>query len=59
MVPILKKDKAASDPASYRLISLLPIGVKIVEALVLRKMDPYFEKKRTNPICTNRIQERL
>ena len=49
MVPILKKDKPAKDPASYRPISLLPVGAKIVEALVLSKINPYFEKRGLIP----------
>ena len=50
MVPILKKDKPAKDPASYRPISLLPVGAKIVEALVLSKINPYLEKRGLIPI---------
>jgi len=49
MVPILKKDKPAKDPASFRPISLLPVGAKIVEALVLSKINPYFEKRGLIP----------
>ena len=45
MVPKLKKEKSAKDPASYRPISLLPVGAKIVEALVLSRLNPYLEKR--------------
>ena len=40
VVPILKKNKPAKDPASYRPISLLPIAGKILESLVLNKLEP-------------------
>ena len=49
VVPILKKDKAANDPASYRPISLLPVGAKIVESLVLSKINPYLNKRGLIP----------
>ena len=50
MVPILKKEKSAKDPASYRPISLLPVGAKIVEAFVLSQLNPYLEKRRLIPV---------
>ena len=50
MVPILKKEKPAKDPASYRPISLLPVGAKIVEALVLSRLNPYLEKRGLIPV---------
>ena len=49
VVPILKKDKPASDPASYRPKSLLPVGAKIVESLVLSKINPYLNKRGLIP----------
>ena len=50
MVPILKKDKPARDPTSYRPISLLPVGMKIVESLVLHKLNSYLEERKLIPI---------
>ena len=50
MVPILKKDKPARDPTSYRPISLLPVGVKNVESLVLHRINPYLEERKLIPI---------
>ena len=50
MVPILKKDKPARDPTSYRPISLLPVGVKIVESLVLHRINPYLEERKLIPM---------
>ena len=48
MVLILKKDKPAKDPTMYPPISLLTVGVKIVESLVLQKLNPYLEEKKTH-----------
>ena len=50
MVPILKKVKPAKEPTSYRPISLLPVGAKIVESLVLQKLNPYIEDRKLIPI---------
>ena len=50
VVPILKKDKPAKDPSSYRPISLLPVGAKIVESLVLGKINPYLNKRGLIPV---------
>ena len=50
VVPILKKDKTAKDPASYRPISLLPVGAKIVESLVLTRINPYLNKRGLIPV---------
>ena len=49
LVPILKKDKPAKDPTSYRPISLLPVGMKIVESLVLQKLNPYLKERKLIP----------
>ena len=49
MVPILKKEKPAKNPASCRPISLLPIGGKITESLVLQRIDRYIEKRGLIP----------
>ena len=49
MVPILKKDKPAKDPASYRPISLLPVGGKILESLVLSRFNPYIHHRKLIP----------
>ena len=46
MIPILKKDKPAKDPTSYRPISLLPVGIKIIESMVLQKLNPYLEERK-------------
>ena len=35
LAPILKKEKPPRDPASYRPISLLPVGGKILECIIL------------------------
>jgi len=35
MIPIHKKGKDADNPASYRPISLLPFGAKLMESLVI------------------------
>jgi len=51
VVPILKKDKPAKDPGSYRPISLLPVGAKIVESLVLSKINPYLNKRGLIPVA--------
>ena len=50
MVPILKKDKPAKDPTSYRPISLLPVGIKIIESMVLQKLNPYLEERKLIPL---------
>ena len=49
MVPILKKDKPSKDPASYRPISLIPVGGKIVEALILLRFTAYINKRDLIP----------
>ena len=49
MIPILKKDKSAKDPASYRPISLLPVGGKILESLVLTRLNPYIHHRKLIP----------
>ena len=49
MVPILKKDKPAKDLASYRPISLLPVGGKIVEALILIRFNNYINQRNQIP----------
>ena len=49
MVPILKKDKPSKDPASCRPISLLPVGGKIVEALILIRFTAYINKRDLIP----------
>ena len=49
MIPILKKNKAAKDPASYRPISLLPVGGKIVEALILKRFSAYISERQLIP----------
>ena len=51
VVPILKKEKPARNPSSYRPISLLPVAGKIVESLVLQyKINPYLEKRGLIPV---------
>ena len=49
MVPILKKDKPAKDPASYRPISLLPVAGKILESLILTWLNPYIRHRKLIP----------
>ena len=49
MVPILKKDKTAKDPASYRPILLLPVGGKIVEVLILSNFSVYIDERQLIP----------
>ena len=49
LAPLLKKDKIASDPASYRPISLLPVGGKILECLVLKRLNTYLEHRKLIP----------
>ena len=49
MVPILKKDKTAKDPASYRPISLLLVGGKILESLILIRLNPYIQHRKLIP----------
>ena len=46
---ILKKNKAAKDPASYRPVSLLPVGGKIVEALILFRFSAYIDERQLIP----------
>ena len=62
VVPILKKEKPARNPSSYRPISLLPVAGKIVESLVLKyKLNPYLEKRGLIPVVqtgSNRIQKK-
>ena len=38
------------DPASYRPITLLPVAGKILESLVLRRLNRYIESKLLLPI---------
>ena len=49
MVPILKKDKPAKDPSSYRPISLLPVEGNIVEALILSRFSSYIVDRQLIP----------
>ena len=49
MIPILKKGKPAKAPESYRPISLLPVGAKIMEGLVFNRINPYMEKRGLIP----------
>ena len=50
MIPVLRKDKPAKDPSSYCPISLLPVGIKIVESMVLQKLNPYVEERKLIPL---------
>ncbi len=48
IVPLLKSSKAdATDPSSYRGISLLPVISKLLEKIVEGQLVSYFDKKRT------------
>ena len=49
MVPILKKDKTPKDPASYRPISLLPVGGQIVQVLILTRFSSYIDDRQLIP----------
>ena len=43
-IPILKKGKEASNPSSYRPISLTPLLCKLMERLIKNRMNWYIEK---------------
>ena len=57
MVPILKKDKPAKHPSSYRPISLLPVGGKIAEALILSRFNPYIKARKLIPCVQTGFRE--
>ena len=49
LCPIYKKGKPALDLESYRPITLLLVAGKILESLVLRRLNKYIENKRLLP----------
>jgi hypothetical protein len=49
LVPLLKKGKNGKKPESYRPISLLPVGGKILELMVLKRIVKYIEQKHLIP----------
>ena len=49
LAPLLKKDKSGRKPESYRPISLLPVGGKILEGIILARMTEYLESKKLIP----------
>ena len=55
MIPILKKRKPAKSPDSYRPISLLPVGAKIVEGLVFNRINPYMGNRGLIPCIQTRF----
>ena len=59
VVPILKKHKPAKDPVSYRPISLLLVAGKILESLVLNKLEPCWEKRGLIPVIQTGFRKGL
>jgi len=49
LVPLLKKGKNGKKPESYRPISLLPVGGKILEIMVLARIVRYMEQRNLVP----------
>ena len=49
ILPILKKHKPPTDPASYRLISLTPAISKVFEAVINRTLNYYTNKANIIP----------
>ena len=57
MVPTLKKDKPAKDPASYQPISLLPVAGKILKSLVLYRFNAYIKCREIIPYVQSGFRE--
>ena len=55
MVPILKKDKSAKDPASYRPISLLPVGGENLGIPHPHQTQPLHTTQETNTMHTDLV----